>query len=514
MSVSPRPGPVVLARDPSVTVPMTPPELPLPAASVPMGMDDLTLVVLAAGGGTRMRSRLAKPLHPVAGRPMIEHVLRAGMAAGPDRMVVVVSERLADLDSRLPGHDVTLVVQDQALGTADAVRRVFDRPGLLPASGRMLVLYGDQPLLDTETVSGLARAASLPGQLVTLLTCVVPDAAGYGRIARNAQGLVHGIVERRDDDASLRVGPTEIWSGMMALDVAWARAALGGLTPSAATGELYLTGLVEMAVVGAGTGAWPVGTVEVAPEVAYGVNDRVELAEAERLYRDRVRRRLMVGGVTMQDPSTTVVDDDVTVGPDTTILPFTRILAGTTIGRDCVIGPGAEISGATIGDGVTVRSSTVTGATVHDGADVGPYSHLRAGTIIGPGAHVGNFGEFKNAHLAEGVKAGHFGYLGDVSVGANTNIGAGTVVANFDGRRKHRTTIGADAFIGSDTVLRAPVTVGDGAATGAGSVVTRDVPPGVTVVGVPARPVGREPRPDEDRDDATVPDRPDRPGEG
>lgn len=450
---------------------------------------DLTLIVLAAGGGTRMRSQLPKPFHRVAGRSMVEHVIRAGWAARPARLVAVVSERTADLSDHVSGGvDLITVAQPRALGTGDAVRQVFDASGIVPDSGLILVLYCDHPLLDGETVSRLAAGAASNDAPVTLLTCTLPEAGAYGRVVRDRHGRATGIVERADDDPSLRMGPTEVWSGMMALDVAWARNAIRLLTPSPTTGEFYLTGLIEMAVESAGTaGIWPVQIVQAPPEIAHGVNDRVQLAEAETTLRNRIRRRWMLAGVTIEDPATVYIDDDVVIGPDTTILPVSHIRTGTTIGQDCVIGPAAHLTAATVGDGVTIRNSTVTHATIHDGADVGPYSHLRPGTVVGAGVHIGNFGEFKNAHLASGVKVGHFGYLGDVTVGEDTNIGAGTVVANFDGQRKHATTIGSNVFIGSDTVLRAPVSVGDGAAVGAGSVVLDDVPAGTTVVGVPAR---------------------------
>lgn len=424
---------------------------------------------------------------------MVEHVIRAGLAARPDRVVAVLSERTAALMDRVTRDlNVIKVIQPEPLGTGHAVRIVLDANGTIPTNGLILVLFGDQPLLDGATVQALVSRAAVSGAPVTLLTCVVDDAGAYGRVARNADGNAVGIVENKDDDPVDRMGPTEIWSGMMALDVAWTRDAIRRLTPSPATGELYLTELIGMAVAHATNGAaWPVQTVAAAPEIAHGVNNRVELAQAEALLQHRLRTSWMLAGVTMEDPSTVYIEADVTIGEDTTIRPFTHLRAGTTIGRDCVIGPGTDVTAATIGNGVAIRSSTVTRATVHDGADVGPYSHLRAGTIIGAGVHIGNFGEFKNAHLAAGVKVGHFGYLGDVTIGEGTNIGAGTVVANFDGQRKHATTIGAGAFIGSDTVLLAPVTVGDGASTGAGSVVTDDVPNGVTVVGVPARPIIR-----------------------
>jgi bifunctional UDP-N-acetylglucosamine pyrophosphorylase/glucosamine-1-phosphate N-acetyltransferase len=430
---------------------------------------------------------------------MLGHVLAAGQAAAPSVSVVVVSPFLSDIDERLRGYGITPVIQDQPLGTGDAVARVFDRPELLPASGQMLVLYGDQPLLDGETVQRLATAAGEPGRLITLLTCVLRDSSGYGRVDRDGDRPTR-IVEEKDDDSARRDGPTEIWSGMMAIDIGWARDAIRNLTPSPATGELYLTQLIGMAVdQGTTDERWPVGVVRADADVAIGVNDRIQLAEAERVYRRRLVEKLMRSGVTMTDPATVYVDADVTVGPDTEILPNTHLRAGTTIGTGCRIGPDTSITGCTIGDGVVIRNAVLDRATVHDSADVGPYSHVRAGTRIGPGAHVGSFGEFKNAALGAGAKAGHFGYLGDVTIGDGANIGAGTVVANFDGQRKHQTTIGAGAFIGSDSVLRAPVTIGDGGVVGAGSVVTRDVAPGQTVVGMPARPVlSRRAKPDND----------------
>jgi bifunctional UDP-N-acetylglucosamine pyrophosphorylase/glucosamine-1-phosphate N-acetyltransferase len=451
------------------------------------GADETALIVLAAGHGTRMRSRLPKPLHPVAGLPMVAHVLRAGAAARPATTILVVGREWRDLAARLdlPGSIVT-VVQDPPRGTGDAVRCALAAVG---AAGRLLVLYADHPLLSAETVERLQTESGEAGALVTLLTVFLPDPTGYGRIERDADERPIRVIERRDDLPRQRVGPTEINSGMMALDAGWARGALGRIRPSPATGEYYLTELVGLAIAdGVGpNGRWPVATVAGEPEVALGINDRVELAAADVIARDRIRRRLMRAGVTMIEPTTIAVDDGVEVGPDSTILPFTCLGGGTTIGAGCTIGPHATVVRSRAGDGVTIRASTVEDSTIADGADVGPYAHLRAGTEIGPRVHVGNYAEVKNSRLAEEVKVGHFSYLGDADVGAETNIGAGTITANFDGIAKHPTTIGARAFIGSDTILRAPVRVGDGARTGAGSVVTRDVPAGATVVGVPAR---------------------------
>jgi bifunctional UDP-N-acetylglucosamine pyrophosphorylase/glucosamine-1-phosphate N-acetyltransferase len=444
------------------------------------------LIVLAAGAGTRLRSAVPKPLHPVAGVPMVERVLRAGEGAQPDDVVIVVGPGTPDLASRLDWSDcIATVVQDPPRGTADAVRLALET---FPALDRAVVLYCDHPLLQPETIAHLLHTSRESGARVTVLGVVLPDAAGFGRIVRDSQGRPVGIVERKDDDPDKRLGSTEINSGMMALDARWARQALARLQPSGASGELYLTDLVALAAGEADpSGPWPVAAVRGDADDALGVNDRVDLARAESRIWERNRERLMRSGVTMRLPETIVVDESVVVGADTVILPGSALHGETEIGSGCVIGPAAIIHDSRLGDRVVVRSSTIEDSTIADGVDVGPYAHLRVGTEVGPRSHIGNFAELKNARLAAGVKVGHFSYLGDATVGADTNVGAGAITANFDGARKHHTEIGARAFIGSDTVLRAPVRVGDDARTGAGSVVTRDVPDGATVVGVPAR---------------------------
>ncbi|HEU5430163.1 MAG TPA: bifunctional UDP-N-acetylglucosamine diphosphorylase/glucosamine-1-phosphate N-acetyltransferase GlmU, partial [Thermomicrobiales bacterium] len=446
----------------------------------------VAVVILAAGVGSRMRSALPKPLHPVAGVPMTAHVFAAAAGAEPGRVVLVVGPHSRDLAARLGlADDVVTVVQDSPRGTGDAVRVA------LPAVGGAdwaVVLYADHPLLEPETVARLVAVSRESQALATILTTTLPDAAGYGRIERDAANNVTRIVERADDEAAARVGSTEINSGMMALAVDWARAALADLPPSPVTGEFYLTDLVARAVVGHPAGApWPVAAVEGPPDVALGVNDRVELAAADGRLRQRIRERLMRSGVSFVGPETSFVDADVAIGPDTTIFPGSLIAAGTTIGAGCTIGPHAVIRASRVGDNVTIRGSTLDAAIVGAGSDVGPYSHLRPGATLGERVHVGNFTEIKNSRLGDGAKSGHFSYLGDAEIGPNANIGAGTITANYDGEHKHPTVIGARAFIGSDTILRAPVTIGDDARTGAGSVVTKDVPAGATAVGVPAR---------------------------
>jgi bifunctional UDP-N-acetylglucosamine pyrophosphorylase/glucosamine-1-phosphate N-acetyltransferase len=451
----------------------------------------VALVILAAGAGTRMKSAIPKPLHPIAGLPMIAHVLRAGQAADPVSVTIVVSPQTSDLAARLGlAGQVRVVTQDPPLGTGDAVRRALPVVG---GARWAAVLYADHPLLTGDTVRRLVDGARTHGALVTLLTCRLEDAGAYGRIERDREGRPVRIVERADDDPGKRAGWIEINSGMMVLDVAWAAEALPRLAPSPAKGEYYLTDLVELAVLDRATasGPWPVATVTADHEAALGVNDRVELARADAIARERIRRRLMLDGVSIMAPETVLIDEDVAIGPDTTILPFTVIERDTVIGSHCRIGPQALLRNARLGDRVEVRASTVVDSTVASDSDVGPYAHLRGGTTVGPGVHIGNYAELKNAVVERGVKVGHFSYLGDALVGAGTNIGAGTITCNFDGVAKHRTEIGPNAFIGSDTMLVAPVTVGAGARTGAGSVVTRDVPAGATVVGIPARVIRR-----------------------
>ncbi|MDQ3043635.1 MAG: bifunctional UDP-N-acetylglucosamine diphosphorylase/glucosamine-1-phosphate N-acetyltransferase GlmU [Chloroflexota bacterium] len=452
----------------------------------------IALVVLAAGRGTRMRSALPKPLHPVAGVPMVEWVLRAGAALMPDQVRVVVSPDLENLPTRLGlGSTVRAVVQETPRGTGDAVRIAL---ASLDHVDWVVVLYADHPLLTGEVVKALLATAREGRALLALLTCHLPEPAMYGRIERDARGRPVRVIEWRDDEPSARRSGSEINSGMMALDARWGKGALARIQPSETTGELYLPDLLPLAVASEVEGEpWPVTTLAAGPEVAVGINDRIELSVADSRAREAIRRRHMSAGVTIVGPETVFIDEDVTIGPDTTVLPGTLLLGGTSIGSGCVIGPHAIIGDAHVGDRVLVNASTVRQSVIGSGSDVGPYAHLRAGTLVAEGAHIGNFVELKNSEVRQGAKVGHVSYLGDATVGARANIGAGTITANFDGFVKHRTEIGEDAFVGCDAQLIAPVRIGARARVGAGAVVTRDVPDGATVVGMPARIIRHEP---------------------
>lgn len=436
-------------------------------------------IILAAGQGTRMRSRLPKVLHPLAGRAMIDHVLEALAAAGVEHRVVVTGYGADQLEAALDERTPT-IRQEPQLGTADAVRQGLSR---VPSGARhVLVTMGDVPLLPAEVFQHLLREQAEGEATVALLSARMADPSGYGRVVRGADGGARAIVEDGDADAATRA-IDEVNVGTYCFDAAWLRANVGQV-PASASGEYYLTDLVAMAVGGGRRVA-----VVTAPraELTTGINDRVALAAAERLLRAEIVERHMRNGVTIVDPATTFIDAAVEIGQDARIEPWTVLKGATVIAQDAVIGPQAEIRESRIGPRTVVWASVVEESSVAEDVEIGPYSHLRPGCQIGPRCRIGNYAELKQTRLGAGTQQHHFSYLGDAEVGENVNIGAGTVTANFDGVQKHRTVIGDGAFIGVDTMLRAPVTIGPGAKTGAGAVVTRDVPAGKTVVGMPAR---------------------------
>jgi bifunctional UDP-N-acetylglucosamine pyrophosphorylase/glucosamine-1-phosphate N-acetyltransferase len=446
-------------------------------------------VVLAAGLGTRMRSAIPKVLHPMCGRPMLAYVLDAwastadGAASGPP--VVVYSPAVAAVVEAFAGR-ATFAFQDEPRGTGDAVRAAL---AVVPEEAtEILVLSGDVPLITGADLDAILEARRADDAAIALASVFAAEPAELGRVVRGGFGTVERIVEAKDATPDELV-VNETNAGLYAFDAAWLRRRIGALAASPASGEVYLTDLVRLAredgrIVSA-VGFEDDGRFD-------GINDRSQLAAAEWSLRVRLNEAHMTNGVTMRDPSTVYLDWTVDLGVDVTIEPNVILRGATSVGDGSVIGAGSQLADATIGRGAQVWASIIESSTVEDGATVGPYSHLRPGSVVGPGATVGNFAELKNTHLGAGSKQHHVSYLGDAEVGPGANIGAGAITANYDGTRKHRTVIGRGAFIGVDTMLVAPVTVGEDARTGAGAVVTRDVPAGKLAVGVPAR--IREPR--------------------
>ncbi|MCA9833442.1 MAG: bifunctional UDP-N-acetylglucosamine diphosphorylase/glucosamine-1-phosphate N-acetyltransferase GlmU [Thermomicrobiales bacterium] len=448
----------------------------------------LAVAILAAGKSTRFNSSGPKHVHPVAGVPIVKRIISAARAINPDHICVVINPEMTDLATQLDMEgQFDTAIMEVPTGTAHAVLAAIEA---LPEVDYIISVLGDNPLLTDEIMLKLVQDALEKDATVTLLTCKLDDAAKYGRIARDDEGRVTAIIEFVNDDPSQREGITEINSGIMVLKRNWALEAIRTLPMDPVKKEFFLTDLVTVAVAEHQDGEpWPVDAVIGPENVSVGINTRVEQANADAIVRKEMRLKHMTAGVSMVGPETIFIDETVTIGQDTTLLPGTILLGNTSIGRGCTIGPYAVLIDATIGDNVTIRTSTVEKSTVRNDADTGPYAHVREGCDIGERSHIGSFAELKNAHLDADVKNGHFGYLGDVHIGENTNIGAGTVTANYDGIQKHHTEIGKDVFIGSDTVLVAPVTVEDGSRTGAGSVVNKPVRSGQTVVGIPARPI-------------------------
>ena len=447
---------------------------------------------MAAGLGTRMKSRTPKLLHPLAGRPMVAYVVDAGREVSGRRPLVVTSPATAAVRDAL--EDVDYALQPEPRGTGDAVATALS--ALPDDVDEILVLTGDAPLLDASLLGELLDERRLDQAAIALVAVDAIDPGNLGRVIRDDAGTVERIVERKDaTDEEIAVN--EINSGLYAFDAAWLRGRIGSLNASPKTGELYLTELVELA---RADGRLVVALTVEDDGRLLGINDRAELAQAEWDLRTRINGDHMRAGVTMRDPSTVYVDATVTLAADVTLEPNVILRGTTSVGEGTTIGAGSEIHDSTIGAGCVVWASIVESSTVEDGARVGPFSHVRPGSHVGPDAEVGNFAELKNTRLGRGVKQHHMSYLGDADLGAGTNVGAGTITANFDGRRKHRTVIGERVFLGVDTMLRAPITVGDDAKTGAGAVVTKDVPPGKLAVGMPAR--MRDPRPVEPDHDA------------
>jgi len=436
------------------------------------------VIVLAAGGGTRMKSQTPKVLHSIGGRSLLGHALRAARGIQPEHLVVVVGHGREQVGPAATSVDpaATLAVQEEQNGTGHAVQVALDV--LPPLTGTVLVTYGDVPLLAAETLQELVRRHDTDGNAVTVLTAGVDDPTGYGRIIRDAAGAVTGIVEHKDATAEQRA-INEINSGIYAFDVGVLAEALGRIKTDNAQGELYLTDVLMIAR----EDGRRVDAVETRDTwQTEGVNDRVQLAAMAAELNRRTLERHMRAGVTVLDPATTWVDDTVTLQPDVTVLPGVQLHGTTHVESGATIGPDSTLTDVEVGAGASVVRTHGTGATLAAGASVGPFSYLRPGTVVGERGKIGTFVETKNARLGPAAKVPHLSYVGDAEIGEGSNIGAGTIFANYDGVSKHRTKVGKHAKTGSNNTFVAPVEIGDGAVTGAGSVIRRDVPPGALAV--------------------------------
>jgi len=455
-------------------------------------------VVMAAGLGTRMRSRLPKLLHLLCGRPMLAYALDAAAAATGTRPLVVYSPATAALRDAF-ADEADFALQDEPRGTGDAVRAALAvLPTVRPDAADLLVLNGDVPRLHAELLTALVEQRRATGAPIALITVATAEPAALGRVVRSEAGSIEAIVEAKDaSEDELDIG--EINSGLYAFDLAWLRRRLPDVGPSPATGEVYLTDLVRLA---REDGLEVTSVVVEDDGRLLGINDRLQLAEAEGELRAELIERFLLDGVTMEDPSTAYIDATVELASDVTLEPNVVLRGRTRVGEGTTIGSGSRIVDTTIGRDCRIVASVLESSSVDDGVTIGPFAHLRPGSVVGSGAEIGNYAEIKNSRLGAGVKQHHVSYLGDAEVGDRTNVGAGTITANYDGTRKHHTTIGAGAFLGVDTMLVAPVEIGEGAKTGAGAVVTHDVPPGALAFGVPARLREAGPRPEAGEPDA------------
>ena len=444
-------------------------------------LEKTTAVILAAGQGTRMKSSLPKVLHAIAGRALVHYPVRAALEAGCGQVVVVVGHGRDHLERYLSecfgatGRVVTAVQKEQR-GTGDAARAGLD--AVRSEADRVLIFYGDVPLLAAEDVAAVARELDEdPEGAVAIATCTTNDPFGYGRVMRDEDGQIVEIREQKDLRSDEERAIREWNPGIYAARVEFLRDALAALTPNNAQGEYYLTDIVAHAVK---TGKRALGVPSRA-EVMDGVNDRNQLAAAERTMLERLTRKHRVNGVTVRDGAR--IEDGVTIGADAIIESFAVLRGTTNVGGGARVDVGCVLTDAEIGEGAILKPySVVTKSIIRARADVGPFSHLRPESDIGEGAHVGNFVETKKTKMAAGAKAGHLAYLGDGVIGEKANIGAGTIFCNYDGVRKHTTTIGKDAFVGSESQLVAPVTIGDGAYVATGTTVTQDVPPGAMAI--------------------------------
>ena len=440
----------------------------------------IVAVLLAAGQGTRMKSKLPKVLHPLAGKSMLWHTLQAVQQASTEKPVVIVghgAEKVCDF----VGGEAVCVLQEPQLGTGHAAMQA--EPMLKGKSDYVIVTYADMPLLRGETFQQLAEMQKQNAGPISILTVIADDPRGFGRVVRKDDGTVAAIVEEYVATPEQQV-IKELNVGAYCFSADWLWEALSRIQKNPKKGEYYLTDTIELAV----RDDLPVQALVHDNLVeTIGINTRVHLAEAEAAMRQRINRELMLAGVTMIDPASTYIEAGVTIGKDTVVLPNSYIQGDTAIGEGCEIGPNAHIRNSQIGDRCKVFMSVMEGALLEDDVDIGPFARLRKGAHLMAHVHMGNFGEVKDSTLGPGVKMGHFSYIGNAIIGAKTNIGAGTVTCNYDGEKKYPTEIGEESFIGSDTMLVAPLKLGKRSRTGAGAVVTKDVPEDTLVVGMPAR---------------------------
>ena len=426
---------------------------------------------------------------------MLAYVIDAAREATNEKPLVVYSPQVEAIQS-VVAEDAEFAFQAQPRGTGDALRAALD--ALADDVDEIVVLSGDVPLIEAASVRALLEARRVEAAPMALAAVELDDPAQYGRVVLGDEGTVERIVEFKDATFDERANPL-INAGLYAFDAIWLRGAVARLTPSVATRELYLTQLVEIAAADGRPAVvvYEPDDADWESELA-GINDRSDLAELQLVMQLGIVQRLMVEGVTFHDPQSVIVESSVRIEPDVTIEPNVILRGATRIGRDTLIRAGSQIIDSEIGERSVIWSSVIEGSKVGNDVRIGPFAHLRSGCDVGDGAELGNFAEQKNVRFGARSKQHHFSYLGDAEIGEDVNIGAGTITANFDGRRKHRTVIGNGAFIGSDTILRAPITIGEGAYTGAGSVVTKDVPPGKLAVGLPARIRERRPPPEDD----------------
>jgi bifunctional UDP-N-acetylglucosamine pyrophosphorylase/glucosamine-1-phosphate N-acetyltransferase len=437
-------------------------------------------IILAAGQGTRTRSKLPKVLHPVAGKPMVWHAIRAVSQLADLPPVIVVGFGAEAVKQSLKAERVDFALQAEQLGTGHAVASA--RPNLEGKANLVLVTYADMPLLRGESLKDLMALHQQSSSPVTMTSYFGEEARGFGRVVRDSHGHVAQIVEQADATPE-QLAIREYNVSAYCFDADWLWGALENI-PISAKGEYYLTDLIGLAVA---EGHQVNSMVLEDPLEAIGLNNRVHLAAADKVMRQRINEKWMLAGVTIINPDATYIEAGVTIGQDTVIQPNTHLRGTTMIGEDCEIGPDTTVIDSVVGDRAHLIASMIEQAEISNDVTMGPFCHLRKGAILKEGVHLGNFAEVKDSSLGAGTKMGHFSYIGNAVIGKNVNIGAGTITCNYDGEKKNPTEIGDDVFLGSDTMLVAPVKIGDRSITGAGAVVTRDVPQDTLVMGVPAK---------------------------